>query len=251
MTATPALLLPDWPAVPGVRAVCTLRRGGISAAPFDSFNFGQRVGDDAAALLQNLQRLTVAAQLPAAPQWLEQVHGMDVADLDQPGPRRADAAVTRSAGVVCAIQTADCLPVLLAAADGSAVAAAHAGWRGLAGGVLAHSVRALRSKATPGVALQAWLGPAIGPAQFEVGDEVRAVFCAADAGAVAAFAANARGRWLADLYALARRALAAEGVTAVSGGGRCTYTETDSFYSYRRAARTGRMASLVWIDPPT
>lgn len=245
----PAYLLADWPAVPGVRALCTLRRGGVSAAPFDSFNFGQRVGDEPLALQQNLQRLTAAVQLPGSPQWLEQVHGVEVADLDQPGSRRADAAVTGTAGVVCAIQTADCLPVLLAAADGSAVAAAHAGWRGLAGGVLDHSVRALRAKATPGAALQAWLGPAIAQAQFEVGDEVRAAFCDTDPAAAAAFTANARGRWQADLYALARRALAAQGVTAISGGGCCTYSQTDDFYSYRRAPRTGRMASLVWIEP--
>jgi hypothetical protein len=245
----PAYLPADWPAVPGVRALCTLRRGGVSAAPFDSFNFGQRVGDAPALLQQNLQRLTAAVQLPGSPQWLEQVHGVEVADLDQPGPRQADAAVTGVAGVVCAIQTADCLPVLLAAVDGSAVGAAHAGWRGLAGGVLANAVDALRARATAGIALQAWLGPAIGQAQFEVGDEVRAAFCEADSGAAEAFAANARGRWQADLYALARRALAAQGVTAVSGGGCCTYTQSDDFYSYRRAPRTGRMASLVWIEP--
>lgn len=247
--STPTYLQADWPVVPGVRALCTLRAGGVSLAPFDSFNFGQRVGDDPAALEQNLLRLSAAAQLPGPPQWLEQVHGVEVVDLDQPGSRRADAALTRRAGVVCAIQTADCLPVLLTATDGSAVAAAHAGWRGLAGGVLTHTVAALQAAATPGIGLQAWLGPAIGQDRFEVGDDVRTAFCDADAAAAAAFVANDRGRWQADLYALARRALAAQGVTAVSGGGWCTHAQGDQFYSYRRAARTGRMASLVWIQP--
>lgn len=251
MSAAPHWLWADWPALPRVRALCTLRQGGVSLAPFDSFNFGQRVGDEPQALRTNLQRLAAAVQLPAEPQWLEQVHGCAVADLDSPGSRQADAAVTRTPGRVCAIQTADCLPVLLAATDASAVAAAHAGWRGLAAGVLGRSVEALRAAATPGVGLQAWLGPAIGPDCFEVGDEVRAAFCDVDASAAAAFVANARGRWQADLYALARRALAAAGVTQVSGGGWCTFTQASQFYSYRRAARTGRMVSLVWITPPT
>jgi polyphenol oxidase len=241
-------LTPDWAAPPRVRALCTVRSGGVSLAPYRSLNLGQRVGDEPAALAANLARLTAAAGLPAAPEWLEQVHGAGVVDLDVPGPREADAAVTRTPGRVCAIQTADCLPVLLAAADGSAVAAAHAGWRGLAAGVLAATVAALAA-AAPQRPLLAWLGPAISPAHFEVGEDVREAFVGPDPEAEIAFIENARGRWQCDLYTLARRALARAGVADISGGEHCSFAETGRFYSYRRDGRTGRMASLVWIDP--
>jgi len=243
----PDLILPEWPTPARVGAAFTLRTGGVSQAPCDTFNVGAHVGDDPRAVAENRSRLRATLGLPAEPAWLQQVHGCGVADLDRetarepPGP--ADASVTRTFGRVCAIQVADCMPVLFAAADGSAVGAAHAGWRGLAGGVLESTVRAMGT--APGELL-AWMGPAIGQAHFEVGDEVRAAFLAADPGAAAAFIANERGRWQCDLYALARRRLAALGVTSVHGGGWCTYTGAERFFSYRRDGRCGRMAALIW-----
>ncbi len=246
----PELILPDWPAPAGVRAAFTLRSGGVSERPFDSFNIAAHVGDDPRAVAENRARLRKSLGLTAEPAWLEQVHGQRVVDLDRlatvdsPGP--ADAAVAHAAGRTCAIQVADCMPVLFAAADGSAIGAAHAGWRGLVGGVLESTVRAL---GTPPGKLLAWLGPAIGQANFEVGEEVRAAFLAADAGAATAFVANDRGRWQCDLDALARRRLAALGLASVHGGGWCTYAEPRRFFSYRRDGRCGRMAALIWLDP--
>lgn len=243
----PDLILPDWPTPPGVRAVFTLRIGGVSVPPFDTFNVATHVGDEPRAVAENRARLRASLELPAEPAWLEQVHGNRVVDLDGPaslgslGP--ADAAVTRAPGRICVIQVADCMPVLFAAADGSAVGAAHAGWRGLAGGVLEATVRAMN---TPPAELLAWMGPAIGQPHFEVGDEVRAAFLAADAGAAAAFAGNERGRWQCDLYALARRRLTALGVPSIHGGGWCTYAQARRFFSYRRDGRCGRMAALIW-----
>ena len=216
------ILTPEWPAPPGVRAAFTLRAGGVSAAPFDSLNVGAHVGDEAAAVTENRRRVRSQLRLAQEPTWMEQVHGIDVLDLDvqrAAAGRAADAAVTRRAGPVCAVQVADCLPVLFAAADGSAVAAAHAGWRGLAAGVLEAAVARL---GVDPARLLAWLGPAIGAAHFEVGAEVRAAFIAADAGAADAFAENSRGRWQCDLTALARRRLAALGVKHVFGGCWCT-----------------------------
>jgi polyphenol oxidase len=247
MINTPDLILPEWPAPPGVRAAFTLRTGGISRAPFDTFNIAAHVGDDPLAVVENRRRLRDSLELPAEPAWLEQVHGHRVVDLDRQtssdalGP--ADAAVTRTRGRVCAIQMADCMPVLFAVADGSAVGAAHAGWRGLAGGVLETTVRAMNA---PVGELLAWLGPAIGQPHFEVGEEVRAAFLAADPGASAAFTTNARGRWQCDLYALARRRLAALGVSSLHGGGWCTYADPGRFFSYRRDGQCGRMAALIW-----
>jgi polyphenol oxidase len=241
-----AYLTPDWPLPAAVRAAFTLRSGGVSAAPFDSLNLGAHVGDEPRAVAENRARIARTLDLPAAPAWLTQVHGIAVADLDRGHAYGvADAALTHCPGRVCAVQVADCLPVLLAAQDGSAVAAAHCGWRGLASGVLEATVRALGSAAGE---LCAWLGPAIGPAAFEVGAEVRAAFLAADASADAAFRPNARGRWQCDLYALARARLAALGVKAVCGGGLCTYSDAARFFSFRRDARCGRMAALIWID---
>lgn len=239
-------LTPDWPAPAGVRAAFTLRAGGVSAPPYDSLNLGAHVGDADDAVLENRRRIGRTLGLPAEPAWLEQVHGAEVADLDAEIPLlRADAALTRAAGRVCAVQVADCLPVLFAARAGSAVAAAHCGWRGLAGGVLEATLRALD---VPADELYAWLGPAIGPAAFEVGDEVRATFVARDAHAAAAFTANPRGRWQCDLFALARLRLAALGVSAVYGGGLCTHADPQRFFSYRRDGRCGRMAALIWRD---
>ncbi|HVS76175.1 MAG TPA: peptidoglycan editing factor PgeF [Steroidobacteraceae bacterium] len=243
----PDLIVPDWPAPGRIRAAFTLRTGGVSRPPFDSCNVGAHVGDEPGAVVENRARVRAALGLPAEPSWLEQVHGQRVADLDAPpsvaSQGSADAAVTRTPGRICAIQVADCMPVLFAAADGSAVGAAHAGWRGLAGGVLEATLRAMNR---PPGELLAWLGPAIGQAHFEVGEEVRAAFVGADAGAAAAFTVNERGRWQCDLYALARRRLAASGVTSVHGGGWCTYADAARFFSYRRDGRCGRMAALIW-----
>lgn len=245
----PDFIVPEWPAPAGVRAAFTLRTGGVSRPPFDAFNVGARVGDDPHAVAANRAALRASLELPAEPAWLEQVHGTRVVDLDDEAPvesqpwGRGDAAVSRSPGRICAIQVADCMPVLFAARDGSRVGAAHAGWRGLAGGVLEATVRAMD---TPPAELVAWMGPAIGQAHFEVGEEVRAAFLAADSAAAAAFSANARGRWQCDLYALAGRRLAALGVTSVHGGGWCTYSDSGRFFSYRRDGRCGRMAALIW-----
>jgi polyphenol oxidase len=252
---SPAMIVPRWPAPTRVRSVFTLRGGGVSVAPYDSLNVGAHVGDDVNAVRENRRRIREGLRLPAEPVWLQQVHGCAVAELDvlepasnaalEPESPRADAAVTSLAGRVCVIQVADCMPVLFAARDGSAVGAAHAGWRGLAGGVLEETVRKL---GIPPTRLIAWLGPAIGRDHFEVGDDVRTAFVSRDAQAASAFVANARGRWQCDLYALARRRLAALGVGAVSGGGWCTYAEATRFFSFRRDGQCGRMSALIWLE---
>ncbi len=254
-------ITPEWPAPAGVRVVSTLRRGGVSAAPYESLNLGDHVGDDPAHVAENRRRLVSAAGLPAEPQWLAQVHGKAVLDLDagepdaegagEAGPRQAargpaDAAFTRRRGRVCAILTADCLPVVLGAESGDLVAAAHAGWRGLAAGVIEATVEAL---AVPPQSLLAWLGPAIGPQHFEVGAEVREAMLAGDSGAGSAFAPNARGRFMADMGVLARRRLAALGVKRIYGGGECTFAAADRFFSHRRDGVTGRQATLIWLAP--
>ena len=249
MTA-PELIVPDWPAPAPVQAAFTLRPGGVSAPPFDALNPASHVGDEPGAVAENRLRLRRWLQLPSEPAWLGQVHGCRVADLDVDAGSGceppADAAVTHCAGRVCVIQVADCLPVLLcAAAGGPAIGAAHCGWRGLAAGVLEATVSALR---TPPAELLAWLGPAIGQAHFEVGEDVHAAFTTGDPGAAPAFVKNARGRWQCDLYALARRRLEALGVTRVFGGGWCTYADPARFFSYRRDGRCGRMAALIWIS---
>ncbi|MGC8518182.1 MAG: peptidoglycan editing factor PgeF [Steroidobacteraceae bacterium] len=245
MPSGPDLIEPQWPAPPGVRAAFTLRTGGVSAAPYDSFNCASHVGDEEAAVRENRRRLRERLALPGAPVWLEQVHGTGVAVLGgSPEPLApADAAVTRTAGCVCAVQVADCLPVLLASRDGAVIGAAHAGWRGLVAGVLEAAVHALG--ADPGDVL-AWVGPAIGPAHFEVGTEVREAFLRRDCAAAAAFTPNARGRWQCDLPALAHQRLAALGVRQIYGGSWCTYADSAKFFSYRRDGRCGRMAALIW-----
>jgi YfiH family protein len=242
-----------------VRALSTLRSGGVSGPPYASLNLGGHVGDDATAVAENRRALRAAAALPAEPAWLEQVHGTHVLDLDSEAVARAaspsgpaDAAVTRHPGRVCAILTADCLPVLFASAGGDRVGAAHAGWRGLAAGVIEATVSALGG---PPGELLAWVGPAIGPRHFEVGAEVREEFLrragAGDTAADnAAFVANARGRYTADLYALARRRLLRLGVERIYGGGECTYTDDARYYSHRRDGRTGRQATLIWLNAP-
>ena len=240
-------ITPEWPAPARVRAAFTLRTGGVSAPPYDSLNLGAHVGDSPDAVKENRRRVRASLRLPAEPAWLQQVHGTDVADLDasvEPhGP--ADAAVAHLGEHVCVIQVADCMPVLFAARDGSAVGAAHAGWRGLAAGVLEKTVRKL------GVApadLLVWLGPTIGQANFEVGDDVRTAFIAEDVQAASAFEANTHGRWQCDLYGLARRRLARLGVGAIFGGAWCTYADAARFFSFRRDGQCGRMAALIWLE---
>ncbi len=236
-------LLPDWPAPARVKACVTTRAGGVSLAPFDSFNLGDHVDDDPQAVARNRSRLQAA--LNCKPAWLRQVHGVVVAAADAASVAEADASWTASADVACAVLTADCLPVLFCDRAGTRVAAAHAGWRGLAGGVLEATLAAL---AVPATEVLVWLGPAIGPQAFEVGGEVRDIFLAAHPQADTAFVPSRNaGRFMADIYALARIRLASCGVTAVYGGGLCTVTDP-RFYSYRRAACTGRFASLVWLD---
>lgn len=236
-------IVPDWPAPARVGAVQTTRRGGASHGPYASLNLGDHVGDDPAAVAAN--RAHLGAILPAAPVWLTQVHGVAVADADRAAPGiEADAAVSRRPGTVCAVMTADCLPVLLCDRGGKVVAAAHAGWRGLCAGVIEATVAAM---GVPAGDVLAWLGPAIGPQAFEVGDEVRAAFVAHDAAATAAFAAHGPDKWLADIWLLARQRLAALGVGSVSGGGQCTVADRDRFFSYRRDRITGRMATCIWL----
>jgi len=238
----------DWPAPRGVRALSTLRgdaRSGASKAPYGYFNLGDHVGDDPAAVAENRRRLRVACGLPDEPSWLPQVHGIGVADLDSAAaPGAADAAVARGFAV-CAILTADCLPVVFAADSGETVAAAHAGWRGLAAGVIEATVRAM---GVPPDSLVAWLGPAIGPKHFEVGTEVRDAFLVGDPEAVAAFEPNARGRFMADLRMLARRRLQALGVSRIYGEDDCTFAQPDRYYSHRRDRLTGRQATLIWRE---
>ncbi len=245
----PRLLEFEWQLPAGVRAAFTTRLGGVSEPPWDSFNVGAHVGDSPAAVAANRARLSTLLNLPAEPAWLSQVHGIAVHDLDgAPAavrPPTADAVVTREPGRVCVIMVADCMPVLFATRDGSRIAAAHAGWRGLASGVLEQTVHALGSS---GGELIAWLGPAISREHFEVGDEVRAAFIAADAGASDAFERNASGRWQADLVSLAKRRLRSLGVTDISGGEWCTFADRARFFSHRRDGKGGRMAALLWRE---
>lgn len=240
-----SMIVPDWPAPPNVRALVTTRNGGVSAAPFDSFNLGGHVGDRIEAVTENRARLR--RHLPADPVWLEQVHGTEVVDLDRlPENVCGDAVLSGRPGVVCAVMTADCLPVLFCDDAGSVVAAAHAGWRGLVAGVLEEAVAAMR---LPPERILAWLGPAIGPDAFEVGNEVRDAFLAADPGCGDAFIAGAEpGKWMADLFELARRRLARAGVVRIYGGGVCTWRDASRFFSYRRDGATGRFASMVWLE---
>ena len=241
-------LVPAWPVSSRVRAFVTTRAGGVSTGPFASLNLGRGTapdaGDDPLAVDENRRR--VAAHLPAAPTWLRQVHGCAVARVERPlaAAPEADAAVTRAAGVPLVVLVADCLPVILAARDGTSVAIAHAGWRGLAAGVLEATVAAMD---TDPASLRAWLGPCIGPRAFEVGDDVRDAFVQRDATWAAHFAPHRPGKWLADLPALARARLAVAGVSHVHGGQWCTVSEPDRFYSYRRDGVTGRFGAFVWL----
>lgn len=235
-----ALLLPDWPAPSNVRACVSTRLGGVSSGAYASLNLGAHVGDEAEAVAENRRRFAKAADLAHEPAWLTQVHGCAVVAAGEHAT--ADACWTATPRRPCAVMTADCLPVLFAALDGSCVAAAHAGWRGLAAGVLESTLAALPTSPAQVIA---WLGPAIGPAAFQVGDEVRAAFVAQAADDAAAFRPDGK-RWRADLFALARARLARAGVAAVYGGGLCTVSDQARFFSHRRDGLSGRFASLIW-----
>ncbi|MGB8923331.1 MAG: peptidoglycan editing factor PgeF [Pseudomonas sp.] len=235
-------LTPDWPAPASVKACVTTREGGVSEAPFDSLNLGDHVDDRPEAVAENRRRLT--DHFSIQPAWLQQVHGIAVAHADPGVVATADASWTDTPGVACAAMTADCLPALFCDRAGTRVAAAHAGWRGLAAGVLEATLDTLD---VPAAEVLVWLGPAIGPKAFEVGPEVREVFVNQLAEAASAFVpSHNAGKFMADIYLLARLRLAARGVTAVYGGGFCTVTDP-RFFSYRRASRTGRFASLIWL----
>lgn len=237
-----SLLLPDWPAPAHVRSCVTTREGGVSLAPFDTFNLGGHVGDNPAAVAENRRRLGTLYGIE--PAWLSQVHGIEVVEANPLLQPDADASWSSTPGIACTVMTADCLPALFTDRAGTRVAAAHAGWRGLANGVLEATVASLE---VPAQDVLVWLGPAIGPSSFEVGEEVRGAFVAQHPAARSAFVPGVRpGKLMADIYALARLRLAAIGITAVYGGGLCTVTD-ERWFSYRRSARTGRFASLVWL----
>jgi YfiH family protein len=240
----PDWIVPDWPAPANVRAFITTRAGGVSEGPYASLNLGLRTDDDPRATAANRERLCAA--LPQQPQWLRQVHGSSVVEVDGLATAPvADASIARRPETVCAVLVADCVPVLLADRQGTTVAIAHAGWRGLAAGVIENTVD--RMAADPRKLL-AYLGPGIGPRAFEVGADVRDAFLAGDAQAETAFRPHAPGKWLADLFLLARRRLARAGVNAVYGGGLCTYSDAQRFFSHRRERVTGRMAAVIWRE---
>jgi polyphenol oxidase len=246
-------IVPTWNGPTNVAALFTTRNGGASVGAAATFDVGpaQMSADDTnGAVAENRRRLR--AVLPAAPVWLAQVHGRDVVEIDEQAlagahatPPRADAAVTRTPGIVLSVRTADCLPVLFADRAGTVIALAHAGWRGLAAGVLEATIAAMRVTAAD---LRVWVGPAIGPRAFEVGPDVHAAYCDADPGATECFCVLRAGKWLADLPGLARRRLAASGVHDVSIDGACTFTDSARFFSYRRDKRSGRMALVAWLE---
>jgi len=239
-------ITPDWPAPKRVHAVSTTRSGGVSAGVYASLNLGQHVGDDMIAVTENRRCLVTALKLQAEPRWMQQVHGMRVAKLaGKPVDAPADAAATDLPAECCVVMTADCLPVLFCDRAGTRVAAAHAGWRGLASGVLEATVKAM---GVPQSEILAWMGPAIGPKAYEVGDEVRQEFAGRDSKAAVAFSPGlAQGKWWCDLYALARQRLETAGIRQIYGGGFCTYTEKERFFSFRRDGQCGRMATLIWL----
>ncbi|MCL2919845.1 peptidoglycan editing factor PgeF [Shewanella litorisediminis] len=256
------MLRPHWPLPPGVKLAFTDREGGVSEPPYDGLNLGLHVGDDAGRVELNRRELVAALALPCEPLWLEQVHGTevylavdgnqvveddDILDVGTCGnkPPVADASYTNRSGTVCAVMTADCLPVLFASADGQEVAAAHAGWRGLCEGVLEQTLACF---SVPPAQIHAYLGPAIGPNAFEVGAEVRTAFLAKDPGAHVCFHASVEGKFLADLFSLAKRRLMHAGVVQCFSTDICTFSHPNDYFSYRRDGVTGRMASLIWRD---
>ncbi|MEN9724700.1 MAG: hypothetical protein RLZZ98_209 [Pseudomonadota bacterium] len=237
------LILPDWPAPPNVKVIQTTRQGGIGVAPYDSFNLGMHVQDDALSVARNRQLLS--QYLPSEPVWLNQVHGVEVVDAARcTCVPNADASFTHQKNVVCVTMTADCLPVLLCDKQATVVAAVHAGWRSLCDGVIEATIQNMQVKPEN---LMAWLGPAIGPQAFEVGGEVRAAFIAKDAQSEIAFTPEGN-KWRGDLYLIAKQRLANSGVIAVYGGGECTYSQAERYFSFRRDGVTGRMASLIWLS---
>lgn len=239
------LIVPDWPLPSGVAACSSTRIGGVSLSPYDSLNLGAHCGDDFVHVEENRKRMFTAGLLPSKPIWLEQVHGKDVLRLtgEPYASKRADASYSNTPGTVCAVMTADCLPVLFCNRDGTEVAAAHAGWRGLCAGVLEETVACFADKPEN---ILAWLGPAIGPDAFEVGPEVRDAFMVEDVAADSAFR-PVREKYYANIYTLARQRLARIGVDRVFGGDRCTFSQKNDFFSYRRDKTTGRMASFIWL----
>jgi YfiH family protein len=238
------LIIPDWHAPANVKTLQTTRAGGISSAPYDSLNLGDHVGDAPLAVERN--RLLLNSLLPSEPVWLEQAHGTIVANADMAGCLpQADACIARHRSAVCVVMTADCLPVLLCDIHGSVVGAVHAGWKGLAAGVIETTVQAMDVLPQN---LMAWLGPAISQQAFEVGEEVRDIFVANQPQSASAFIPGLNGKWFADLYALARLRLEAFGIASIRGGGYCTYRERERFFSYRRDRTTGRMGTFIWLE---
>lgn len=245
---TAELIRPEWSAPPRVQAVATTRIGGVSLGSYASMNLGDHVSDDPSAVRRNRELLRAELALPAEPVWLHQVHGTAAVEATVTGTRvTADASWTSTPGVVCAVLTADCLPVLFCNRAGTHVAAAHAGWRGLSAGVLEATVAALVAAGATAESLLAWLGPAIGPASYEVGADVRDAFLRSDPAAGNVFRPDRPGHWLLDLYAAARLSLRRAGVTAISGGDYCTLTEPERLFSHRRDGITGRQATLIWL----
>ncbi len=246
MSLDPGWIVPDWDAPRGVRAFVTTRTGGVSEGEYASMNLGLSSGDDPARVEAN--RARVRAALPGDPRYLRQVHGIEVADLDRAGSDTltADAATTGIPGCVAQVLTADCMPLFFCDAGGKRVAVAHAGWRGMAAGVIESTLAAMR---VPAADVLAWMGPAIGPDAFEVGPEVREAFVTAHPAAAVAFVAPGKpGKYMADLYTLARQRLERAGVRQVSGGGFCTFHEPTRFFSYRRAPKSGRMGAFIWME---
>lgn len=240
------LIIPDWPAPDNIRAFSTTRQGGFSQSPFDSFNLGDHVGDDIAIVTQNRQQLSQLAQTPEAPRWLKQVHGAHViSSRDWQCDIEADAIFSKHKDHICTIMTADCLPILLCNQQGDTVAAIHAGWRSLAAGIIEKTLHHFNGESDT---ILAWLGPAIGPSQFEVGQDVYDIFCQHSPHASNAFTATDNSHYLADIYQLARQRLNEQSVHAIYGGDFCTVNDTQRFFSYRRDGQTGRMATLIWIQ---
>jgi hypothetical protein len=239
------IVKPDWPAPPSIRACCTTRPGGFSLAPYDSLNVGLHVGDSAERVARNRARLREQLELPCEPCWINQTHGVHAVTLGEEEERNADAAIAREPGRIAVIMTADCLPILMCNQQGSEVAAVHAGWRGLQGGVIQSTLAAMHSSPQQ---LIAWIGPGISQACFEVGDEVYSAFVGQDPAAARGFTANRPGHWLCDLGGLAESILCAAGVAGVTRSPHCSYLNAEMFFSYRREATTGRMASLIWIN---
>ncbi|MEI6267401.1 MAG: peptidoglycan editing factor PgeF [Methylococcaceae bacterium] len=244
MTGIKHWLVPDWPAPANIHAATTLRTGGVSLGTFSSLNPATHVSDDNERVRQNRQIIRAMLDLPAEPVWLEQIHSnRAVKAVKTVLLEQADASYSNESGVVCAVMTADCLPLLVCSTDGAQIAAIHAGWRGLLAGVITNTVVAMQQQD-----LLVWLGPAIGPGCFEVGPEVREAFLEKSVTFNDAFKRQSNGKWLADIYQLARIELAALGIVNVYGGTHCTFTEHERFYSYRRESQTGRMATLIWRE---